>query len=163
MDIGGQKVGTAVIPSGLDAQEIVRRSQDACRALSDDEDGLKRDILGHSGNRWSLGVVHALGVSSPLRHAELRRQLHGVTQRMLTHTLRQLERDGLISRHDFGEKPLRVEYGLTELGMGLLVQMIPLWTWVIEQAEGFTAARERYDAQVRGVAANPVRTDPPVG
>jgi DNA-binding HxlR family transcriptional regulator len=108
-------------------------------------------------------VVHALGVSSPLRHAELRRQLHGVTQRMLTHTLRQLERDGLISRHDFGEKPLRVEYRLTELGMGLLVQMIPLWTWVIEQAEGFTAARERYDAQVRGVAANPVRTDPPVG
>ncbi|MBD1553141.1 helix-turn-helix transcriptional regulator [Pseudomonas sp. C2L12B] len=99
----------------------------------------------HSGNRWSLGVVHALGVSSPLRHAELRRRLDGVTQRMLTHTLRQLERDGLISRRDFGEKPLRVEYALTELGMGLLVQMIPLWTWVIEQSEWFNEARKRYD------------------
>jgi DNA-binding HxlR family transcriptional regulator len=145
MDIDAQKVGTSVIPSGRDAQEIVRLSQNACRALSEDDDGLKRDILSHSGNRWSLGVVHALGVTSPLRHAELRRRLHGVTQRMLTHTLRQLERDGLISRRDFGEKPLRVEYALTELGMGLLVQMIPLWTWVIEQSEGFNEARKRYD------------------
>jgi len=145
MDINKQKVGTSVIPSGLDAQEIVRLSQNACRALSDDEDGLKRDILGHSGNRWSLAIVHTLGVASPMRHGQLRRQLHGVTQRMLTHTLRQLERDGLISRRDFAEKPLRVEYSLTELGMGLLVQMIPLWTWVIEQSESFTAARKRYD------------------
>lgn len=145
MDVGGQKVGTSVIPSGVDVQEVLRLSQSACRALSEDHDGLKRDILGHSGNRWSLGVVHALGVTGPLRHAELRRQLQGVTQRMLTHTLRQLERDGLISRHDFGEKPLRVEYALTDLGMGLLVQMIPLWMWVIEHSEGFAAARKRYD------------------
>ncbi|WP_407315930.1 winged helix-turn-helix transcriptional regulator [Pseudomonas sp. nanlin1] len=149
MGVDQQTVGTSVIPSHLDAQEIVRRSQDACRALSDDEDGLKRDILGHSGNRWSLAVVHALGVSSPLRHAELRRRLHGVTQRMLTHTLRQLERDGLIVRHDYAEKPLRVEYALTELGMGLLVQMIPLWTWVIEQSDGFNQARKRYDEQAK--------------
>lgn len=92
-------------------------------------------IFSHSGNPWSLDVVHALGVSSPFRHAELRRRLHGVTQRMLTHTLRQLERDGVISRRDFGEKLLRVEYALTELGMGLLVQMISLWTWVVEQSE----------------------------
>ncbi len=91
-----------------------------------------------------MGVVHALGVSSPLRHAQLRRKLHGVTQRMLTHTLRQLEQDGLITRHDYCEKPLRVEYSLTDLGMGLLVQMIPLWTWVIENSEAFSAARNRY-------------------
>ncbi|WP_028694780.1 winged helix-turn-helix transcriptional regulator [Pseudomonas cremoricolorata] len=140
-----QKVGTSVIPTGLQAQEIIRLSENACRALSEDDDGLKRDILSHCGNRWSLGVVHALGVSSPLRHAELRRRLHGVTQRMLTHTLRQLERDGLISRHDFAEKAPRVEYALTDLGMGLLVQMIPLWQWVIDQSEGFNQARKRYD------------------
>ncbi|MHC6226178.1 winged helix-turn-helix transcriptional regulator [Pseudomonas sp. X10] len=154
MDTNEPKVGTSVIPSGLDAEELVRRSQAACKALSEDEDGLKRDILGHSGNRWSLGVVHALGVTSPLRHAELRRRLHGVTQRMLTHTLRQLERDGLIKRYDFHEKPLRVEYSLTALGMGLLVQMIPLWTWVIEHAEEFTAARKCYDEQAK-VATKP--------
>ncbi|MDY1016377.1 helix-turn-helix domain-containing protein [Pseudomonas coleopterorum] len=153
MNIDGQKVGTSVIPSGLDAREIVRLSQGACHALTEDEDGLKRDILGHSGNRWSLGVVHALGVTSPLRHAQLRRQLHGVSQRMLTRTLRQLERDGLITRHDFCEKPLRVEYALTELGMGLLVQMIPLWTWVIEQSESFRKARDRYEESERSDSA----------
>lgn len=147
MPLEAQEVGTPVIPRGLDAQEVVRRSQAACAALSEDEDGLKRDILGHSGNRWSLGVVHALGVTSPLRHAELRRQLTGVTQRMLTHTLRQLERDGLITRRDFNEVPPKVEYALTELGMGLLVQMIPLWTWVVENSEAFTAARRRYEEQ----------------
>lgn len=62
MPVDIQKVGTSVIPGGLDAQEVVRRSEAACAALSDYEDGLKRDILGHAGNRWSLGVVHALGV-----------------------------------------------------------------------------------------------------
>lgn len=66
---------------------------------------------------------------------------------MLTHTLRQLDRDGLISRCDFGERPLRVAYALTDLGMGLLVQMIPLWTCVFEQSEGFNEARTRYDKQ----------------
>lgn len=141
------EVGTPVIPHGLDPREIVRRSQAACAALSDDHDGLKRDILGHAGNRWSLGVVYALGVTSPLRHAELRRQLPGVTQRMLTRTLRQLERDGLIERRDFHEVPPRVEYALTPLGLGLLVQMIPLWTWVIDNADAFAAARRRFDAQ----------------
>lgn len=151
MPIDAPEVGTSVIPSGWDAQEVVRRSEAACAALSDDEDGLKRDILGHAGNRWSLGVVHALGVSSPLRHAELRRRLQGVTQRMLTHTLRQLERDGLITRRDFREVPPRVEYALTDLGMGLLVQMIPLWAWVIDNADGFTAARRLFDAATQDV------------
>lgn len=142
-----QEVGTPVIPDRPDMAEVVRQSQAACLALSDDHDGLKRDILGHAGNRWSLGVVYALGVKSPLRHAELRRQLRGVTQRMLTHTLRQLERDGLISRLDFHEVPPKVEYSLSETGMALLVRMIPLWTWVIENADAFTAARQRFDAQ----------------
>ena len=110
-----------------------------------EDDGLKREILSHAGNRWSLGVVHALGVAGTLRHAEIARRLDGVTQRMLTRTLRQLERDGLIARHDYGEVPPRVEYRLTELGRGLLLGMLPLWQWVIENAESFRAARHRYD------------------
>ncbi|WP_296254479.1 MULTISPECIES: winged helix-turn-helix transcriptional regulator [unclassified Pseudomonas] len=131
----------------LDNAEILRRSQAACDALSADEDGLKREVLTHAGNRWSLGIVHALGVSGRLRHAEIGRRMEGVTQRMLTRTLRQLERDGLILRHDFNEVPPRVEYELSELGMGLLVRMIPLWTWVMENAEGFRTSRATFDAQ----------------
>lgn len=124
--------------------DIVRRSQEACDALSAEEDGLKREILAHAGNRWSLGVVHALGVAGTLRHAEIGRRLDGVTQRMLTRTLRQLERDGLIARHDYGEVPPRVEYTLTPLGRGLLVGMLPLWRWVIDNADAFRTARRAY-------------------
>ncbi|WP_242561770.1 helix-turn-helix domain-containing protein [Pandoraea capi] len=127
----------------LDA--LLQQSQEACDALSADDDGLKREILTHAGNRWSLGVVHALGVAGTLRHAEIARRLDGVTQRMLTRTLRQLERDGLISRHDYREVPPRVEYQLTPLGRGLLAGMVPLWRWVIDNAQGFREARQQYD------------------
>lgn len=125
--------------------EVIARSQAACEALSDEDDGLKREVLAHAGNRWSLGIVHALGVSGTLRHAELARQLAGVSQRMLTRSLRQLERDGLIVRHDHREVPPHVDYTLTALGRGLLVGMMPLWTWVIDNAATFRAARSRFD------------------
>lgn len=125
--------------------EVIARSQAACDALSDEDDGLKREVLAHAGNRWSLGIVHALGVSGTLRHTELARRLDGVSQRMLTRSLRQLERDGLIVRHDHQEVPPRVDYALTALGRGLLVGMIPLWTWLIDNAASFRTARHRFD------------------
>ncbi|MFP5500203.1 MAG: winged helix-turn-helix transcriptional regulator [Gammaproteobacteria bacterium] len=130
----------------MDNDEIIRRSQAACEALSADEDGLKRQVLTHAGNRWSLGIVHLLGVNGRLRHAEIGRRMEGVTQRMLTRTLRQLERDGLVLRHDFQEVPPKVEYQLSELGKQLLVHMIPLWTWVVENGDGFRRSREQFDA-----------------
>jgi DNA-binding HxlR family transcriptional regulator len=130
--------------------EAMRRSQAACEALSDADDGLKREVLAHAGNRWSLGVVHALGVGGTLRHAELGRALVGVTQRMLTRTLRQLERDGLVARKDHGQVPPRVDYALTDLGRGLLVGMMPLWAWVIDNADAFRAARDTYDLGAGG-------------
>lgn len=130
--------------------DVIARSQAACEALSDEDDGLKRKVLAHAGNRWSLGIVYALGVSGTLRHAELARQLDGVTQRMLTRSLRQLERDGLIARHDHLEVPPRVDYTLTKLGRGLLAGMMPLWSWVIDNAGTFRAARERFDTRSAG-------------
>ncbi|WP_395672564.1 winged helix-turn-helix transcriptional regulator [Inquilinus sp.] len=136
-----------------DFEDIVRRSQVACDALSDDDDGLKREVLAHAGNRWSLGIVHALGVAGRLRHAEIGRRMAGVTQRMLTRTLRQLERDGLVLRHDHRTVPPHVEYELSDLGRGLLVGMIPLWTWVIENGDGFRAARTRFDKAQDGSPA----------
>jgi DNA-binding HxlR family transcriptional regulator len=140
-----------VIPiDEISFDEVIARSQAACEALSDEEDGLKRDVLAHAGNRWSLGIVHALGVAGTLRHAELARQLDGVTQRMLTRSLRQLERDGLIVRHDHREVPPRVDYTLTTLGRGLLVGMMPLWTWVIDNAAAFRTARSHFDQREDG-------------
>ena len=129
----------------MNRDEILQYSQTVCDGLRDDDDGLRREVLAHAGSRWSLGIVHTLGVYGRLRHAEIGRRMHGVTQRMLTLTLRQLERDGLVLRHDFEEVPPRVEYELSETGMELLVRMVPLWTWIVENAEGFRAARQNFD------------------
>jgi DNA-binding HxlR family transcriptional regulator len=129
----------------LDISDIIKRSQGACEALSADDDGLKREVLTHAGNRWSLGIVYALGVAGPLRHAEIGRRMEGITQRMLTRSLRQLERDGLVVRRDYLEVPPRVEYQLSELGTGLLENMIPLWDWVIANVAGFRAARAEFE------------------
>ncbi len=140
-------------PTKMTADAIIQASQAICAALSADDDGLKREVLTHAGNRWSLGIVHTLGVTGCLRHAEIGRRMTGVTQRMLTRTLRQLERDGLIRRIDHGEVPPRVEYDLTELGRGLLVHMIPLWTWVIDNAEAFRTARDAFVDRQRDAVA----------
>ncbi len=66
--------------------EILRQSEAICQTLRRDEDGVRREVLTHAGSRWSLGVLHALGVYGVMRHAELARQLSGITQRMLTKT-----------------------------------------------------------------------------
>ncbi|HEV7248858.1 MAG TPA: helix-turn-helix domain-containing protein [Shinella sp.] len=130
----------------LSREEVLRYSQTVCDGLRDDDDGVRREVLAHAGNRWSLGIIHTLGVYGRLRHAEIGRRMHGVTQRMLTRTLRQLERDGLVVRTDFNENPPRVEYALSETGMDLLLRMIPLWTWIVENADGFRKSREAFDA-----------------
>ncbi|AEX06605.1 TPA: helix-turn-helix transcriptional regulator [Klebsiella michiganensis] len=129
----------------MDREEILQYSQAVCKGLRDDDDGLRREVLAHAGSRWSLGIVNTLGVYGRLRHAEIGRRMHGVTQRMLTRTLRQLERDGLVIRHDFSEIPPRVEYELSDTGMELLVRMIPLWTWIVDNADRFREDRLRYE------------------
>lgn len=133
----------------MSEEEVIRQSQAVCDALSAEDDGLKREVLTHAGNRWSLGIVHTLGSAGKLRHAEIGRRLEGVTQRMLTRSLRQLERDGLIVRFDYGEVPPRVDYELTPLGRSFLARMVPLWSWLLENAEGFRAARVRFDGEKR--------------
>ncbi len=126
-------------------EDILKQSDVICKALSSDEDNLKRDILSHTGNRWAMSALHVLAVNGVLRHAELARLLAGVTQRMLTRTLRQLERDGLVGRFDYQEKSPRVEYAITSLGTEFLIETFPLWNWVINNSDAFRIARERYD------------------
>ncbi|BAF86178.1 putative transcriptional regulator [Azorhizobium caulinodans ORS 571] len=131
--------------NSLSREDVLKYSQTVCDGLRDDDDGVRREVLAHAGNRWSLGVIHTLGVYGQLRHAEIARRMHGVTQRMLTRTLRHLERDGLVIRHDFEETVPHVEYALSETGLELLVRMVPLWTWIVENADSFRAARAAFD------------------
>jgi DNA-binding HxlR family transcriptional regulator len=107
-----------------------------CRALT--------EVLKRIGDRWTILVVGLLG-RGPLRFNELRRTITGITQRMLTLTLRGLERDGLVSRTQFATNPPTVEYALTERGRSLLVPLIALAQWGNEHRAAIGQSREHYD------------------
>lgn len=129
-------------PNFSQDDEIFEKSRALCKQMSSDDDGLKRDVLTHAGNRWSFSVLYTLKIEGRLRHAQLRRHLEDVSQRMLTRTLRSLERDGLIRRFDYDEVPPRVEYELSELGDGLLRRIMPVWLWIMDNVELFRSVKE---------------------
>jgi DNA-binding HxlR family transcriptional regulator len=105
-----------------------------------------RRILTRVGDKWSILVI-ALLDRGPRRFTELRREVEGISQRMLTLTLRQLERDGLVSRTVYPVVPPKVEYELTELGGTLLASIQSLVTWAIDHRLEVAGAREIYDEQ----------------
>jgi len=102
-----------------------------------------REILDRVGDKWILLVIAALD-EGPVRFNQLRRQIDGISQRMLTITLRGLERDGLISRTLFPTIPPRVDYELTEVGRTLLGPIIALATWANKNLDVIKDARQRY-------------------
>lgn len=125
----------------MDAPEVRETAtqasrQGTCLAMS--------DILSRIGDKWSVMIVAQLGHGT-MRFSELRRQTDGISQRMLTLTLRNLERDGLVTRTVYPEVPPRVEYVLTPLGTTLLAPIYALWDWVSEHQDDVTEARIAYD------------------
>lgn len=121
-----------------------------------------RRVLDRIGDKWSLLVISLLG-GGPRRFMELRRDIGAISQRMLTLTLRQLERDGLVSRTVFPVVPPRVEYRLTPLGETLLVSIQAIVTWSVEHLEEIAAARAAYDARVAEEEARVPTTPRPDG
>ena len=105
-----------------------------------------RQILDRIADKWSLLAI-ALLESRTLRFNELRREIDGISQRMLTVTLRQLERDGLVTRTVYPVVPPRVEYALTPLGQTLHSTIQALVTWTETHQDEVAAARAAYDAR----------------
>lgn len=105
-----------------------------------------REVLDRIGDKWSLLVIVTLN-EGLLRFTELQRHIPGISQRMLTLTLRQLERDGLIARTVYAEVPPRVEYELTVVGRTLIEPSMALASWAIENYPRITAARGRFDSE----------------
>jgi DNA-binding HxlR family transcriptional regulator len=103
-----------------------------------------RDALERIGDKWSLLVVGMLE-EKPLRFTALKSTVPGISQRMLTLTLRHLERDGLVSRTVFAEMPPRVEYALTPLGRRLLPPVLELAKWALESEREIRENREAFD------------------
>lgn len=122
--------GTALIPGNL-------HEPTECRAIS--------AVLSRVGDKWTVLVVSALG-KGPMRFNELRRSLGSISQRMLTLTLRALERDGLLTRTVFPTVPPRVDYELTPLGTSLLDPVSKLEQWARKNSVAMDAARGRFDA-----------------
>ncbi|MCP1200001.1 helix-turn-helix domain-containing protein [Notoacmeibacter sp. MSK16QG-6] len=102
------------------------------------------EMLSRVGDSWTIQTVRALR-EGPLRFNELRRRIGGISQKMLTVTLRRLERDGFIGRTVYPTTPPQVEYTLTELGHSLQAPVCALVGWTIDNADAIKAARSRYD------------------
>ena len=106
--------------------------------------GAMGDILNRIGDKWSVMVVGHL-IRKTMRFNELRHSIGGISQRMLTLTLRNLERDGLVTRTVYPEIPPRVEYQLTELGRTLTDPLDALWNWAGVHMGAVNEARSTYD------------------
>lgn len=107
-----------------------------------------RQVLKRVGDKWTVLIMGILERGT-IRFGSLRREIEGISQKMLTQTLRNLERDGLIKREIFAEVPVRVEYSLTELGKSLIPVLKPLIQWSESNLDKIEEAQAKFDkAQV---------------
>lgn len=105
-----------------------------------------RRILDLVGGRWTVLIVGSLS-DGPLRFSDLLRRVEGISQKMLTQTLRSLERDGLVSRTAQLQVPVRVDYELTDAGRSLVVPLKALEDWAIDHFDGVAASQREYSAK----------------
>ena len=145
MEEGTLKLPTHCTDTGNDYDAFQWDSREDCNV---------RQILDRVADKWSLLVI-ALLERRTLRFSELRREIDGISQRMLTVTLRQLERDGLVQRTVYPVVPPRVDYQLTPMGSTLHETIQSLVVWTEKHQNEIAAARARYDSQA-GTALTPV-------
>ncbi len=107
-----------------------------------------RQVLAHIGDKWTMLVITALEGDEAVRFSELRRRIEGVSQKMLTQTLRALERDGLVSRTVYPTVPVTVEYRLTALGRSLTQAIDAIRDWAYAHMPQIERAREQFAAQL---------------
>ncbi len=103
--------------------------------------------MGVVGGKWKLLVIGGL-MAGPRRFGELRRAIGGISEKMLIQQLRELEANGIVTRHDFGEVPPRVEYAVTEFGLSLIEALKPLCEWGSTHMERIVAIKEATTAGV---------------
>ena len=114
------------------------------RVFVQDEHCPIRNVVAHIGDKWSLLVIFSL-VDGPDRFNSLKSRIEGISQRMLTQTLRDLERDGFVERTVYPEVPVKVVYELTDLGRGIAKPAWGLVSWANDHLQDVYSARKSYD------------------
>jgi len=140
---------TAALPSPLQEARLL---QEECQEVS--------RILARIGEKWSMLVVLLLR-DGPRRFNDIKRNTGGISQQMLTRTLRALERDGMVTRTIFPTSPPQVEYRLTELGRSMSEPVLAFGRWVREHMEEVEVARQRFDQRERAGEA-PAEAQAPI-
>jgi DNA-binding HxlR family transcriptional regulator len=109
-----------------------------------DQNCESRQTLDRVADKWSALIVYAL-VRGPMRHGQLKREVQGISQKMLTQTLRSMERDGLVTRRVFDQVPPHVEYALTPLGETLTEPLVAICRWSMDHLPDVQRARAEWD------------------
>lgn len=122
----------------------VRRTPGPCARWDDQDADFIREILDLVGDKWSVLIVGTLA-DGPVRYSDLAHAIPGISQRMLTLTLKQLQRSGLVNRTAYAEVPPRVEYSLTELGTSLLSTVLQLAAWSADRHTEIRRHQNAYD------------------
>jgi DNA-binding HxlR family transcriptional regulator len=125
---------------------LKRQDIDDC-ATDPELDALVREIIGRVADKWTMLALETLAEHGQLRFTRLGELIGGVSQKMLTKTLRQMEADGLVTRTIFPVIPPRVEYALTDLGMSLGEAFCGVWLWAEKHREAIMKAREVFGAR----------------
>ncbi len=139
--MGTKQVGHVSENVGTDGEVDRDANGDVTRA-----DSLAREIFAGVANKWALLIINVLE-DRTLRFSELRTAVDGISHKMLTQTLRCLERDGVVHRTVYPTVPPRVEYRLTEAGQALLETVNGMCAWTRRYLDQIEAARRRYDAK----------------
>ena len=112
-------------------------------------EALVNDLIGRVADKWTMLILEVLAEKGELRFTRLSELVTGVSQKMLTQTLRQMERDGLVTRTVHPVVPPKVEYKLTQLGMSLGAAFCGVWVWAAENLNQVEQARSEFDVKAR--------------
>ncbi|BCM93967.1 HTH-type transcriptional activator HxlR [Abditibacteriota bacterium] len=140
-------------PPDKELKEATRAKLCAAPPPPDDEldpriEVLVNDLIGRVADRWTMIILEVLAEHGEMRFTQLGRMVKGISQKMLTQTLRQMERDGLLTRTVHPVIPPKVEYKLTDLGLSLGAAFCGVWIWAEENYEIIEQSRRKFDASL---------------
>jgi DNA-binding HxlR family transcriptional regulator len=146
-------------PPAFTKEQIAKAKRLAANAPASDVvidpriEALVNELIGRVADKWTMLILEVLAEKGELRFTRLGELVEGISQKMLTQTLRQMERDGLLSRKVYPVVPPKVEYKLTELGMSLGAAFCGVWVWAAENLEQVDRARRDFDEKARALQA----------